>query len=183
MSTDSERYVVVYETGDRYWRLSSPEENQGGENTGADLATATDQAHRCPEQNLDERATRYFVAHVSEYEQARDAERYEKAWPDHCVSCNGHGGHPDYYDPSPVGVSLGSGSFVEWESCPECLERWRCPRCGGGVISEVYWDEGLPAICDGCGYIEGTTGGHPGWPDMRATDEALEASSRLDSPY
>jgi hypothetical protein len=49
---------------------------------------------------------------------------------------------------------------LDFEPCPECLEKGKCPRCGGGVISEAYWDVDHFANCDNCGYIETMTSGY-----------------------
>lgn len=87
--------------------------------------------------------------------------RYAQAWPDHCRTCNGEGGFSTSFDPSPAGVSLSSGSMMEYDPCTNCLERSKCPRCAGGVIAETYWDHGEEAICENCGYIEGRTRGRP----------------------
>lgn len=75
---------------------------------------------------------------------------YQERWPNHCGRCDGWGGFP-FHD-SDTGYS---GA----DPCPECLERNRCPRCGGGIIAEAYWDASQYAVCDNCGYIESKTRG------------------------
>ncbi len=107
-----------------------------------------------------------YEAHYAE------ATRYEEAWPNYCYECNGYGYHVDYYDPSPAGVSLGSGTLMETHPCGHCIERdynrpeWtpRCPRCAGGIVTDPdYADD--PITCYNCGFRDGVTLGHPGWPE------------------
>lgn len=81
-----------------------------------------------------------------------EALRYAKAWPNCCTQCTGWGGF--------VWHDLDSG-YQEFDPCPKCLEKGTCPRCGGGVISEAYWDAGHYTNCDNCGFIEATTPGAP----------------------
>jgi hypothetical protein len=62
--------------------------------------------------------------------------RYEErlaAWnekhPNHCRTCGGWGGHEYYENQSP----LGSGQvwlMRNWDTCPDCLDKGRCPICG-----------------------------------------------------
>ena len=82
----------------------------------------------------------------------REERAYRERWPNHCGRCSGWGGFP-YYD-SDTGDQ---GA----DPCHQCVERGRCPRCGGGIIAEAYWDAGHWAVCDNCGFVEGTTRGHP----------------------
>lgn len=65
-----------------------------------------------------------------ELQKMEDRKLYEQAWPHHCRNCEGWGGHYGSFDPSPAGVSLSSGSLVEVDPCPECVEKSVCPRCG-----------------------------------------------------
>ena len=60
-------------------------------------------------------------------------EEYVKQWPNYCRRCNGWGGFGSTYDPSPAGVSLGSGSMEDFDPCPDCGEKNLCSRCGWGV--------------------------------------------------
>lgn len=64
---------------------------------------------------------------------------YDNEWPDHCKACDGAGKFEDTYDPSPAGVSLGSGTITDVAICDECVQDFpmRCPRCGG---TWVYGD-------------------------------------------
>jgi hypothetical protein len=55
---------------------------------------------------------------------------YIKENPNYCKNCEGWGGFASTYDPSPPGVSLGSGSMQDWDACPECTDAGICPRCG-----------------------------------------------------
>lgn len=73
-------------------------------------------------------------------------------WPNACSRCGGYGGGM-WYDRET--------GFQDYDPCPACLEDGHCPRCGGGVISETYWDAGLRAVCDSCGFIESATPGEP----------------------
>lgn len=70
-------------------------------------------------------------------------------WNDYCTTCNGLGGSVYYYDPSPAGISLGSGWMEDFNPCPDCLEQGKCPRCG--VVSENgFADES--GECPKCGW-------------------------------
>ena len=81
-----------------------------------------------------------------------ESRRYDEQWPDHCPRCGGWGGHT-WYD-SDTGLQ-------DYDPCPECVEQGKCPRCGGGIIAETYWDAGHFAVCDNCSWIEATTPGEP----------------------
>lgn len=55
---------------------------------------------------------------------------YERLWPNYCHICHGEGQFTSQYDPSPPGISLGSGYMVDYEPCEWCTEIGKCPRCG-----------------------------------------------------
>jgi hypothetical protein len=57
----------------------------------------------------------------AEYEHKKS--EYESRWPNYCRNCNGDGGFYSTYDPSPAGVSLGSGFMVDFDTCPSALTR------------------------------------------------------------
>jgi hypothetical protein len=78
--------------------------------------------------------------------------RWSEHWPYACERCGGWGGF-SFYDHDT--------GYQGYDPCPDCLERGYCPRCGGGVITEAYWDAGHVAICDNCSYVEATTPGEP----------------------
>jgi len=54
---------------------------------------------------------------------------YAIAHPRFCRECHGNGFLIDTYDPSPHGVSLGSGSLDAFETCHDCVDANKCPRC------------------------------------------------------
>lgn len=85
-------------------------------------------------------------------------EAYQKEWPNHCTTCEGWGIFEFSYDPSPAGVSLGSGSMRDAEPCTDCYELGVCPRCGGAFPQDLL-EEGTP--CPHCGFHEGTPGMPP----------------------
>lgn len=82
------------------------------------------------------------------------------AWPNHCDACEGQGGRSWSYDPSPAGVALSAGSFLEVEPCSECAEKGLCARCGERMPENVS-EEGLP--CPACGWRFGE--GAPAMPE------------------
>ena len=82
---------------------------------------------------------------------------YAQRWPNHCTDCEGWGGHSSSYDPSPAGVSLGGGSFTEFDPCETCYCKGNCPRCGGPMADgQELFDEDTP--CPSCGFKEGDAG-------------------------
>ncbi len=82
-------------------------------------------------------------------------------WPHHCKKCDGWGGFYSSYDPSPAGVSLGSGSMQDYDPCPACYDQGVCPRCGREFDVEEVEDNDLP--CPHCGItFDGSTDGLPG---------------------
>lgn len=105
-------------------------------------------------------------------------EAYKAQWPDHCPDCEGWGGHTSSFDPSPDGVSLGSGSYQEFDPCETCYCKGKCPRCGsqmadgqevyflgqflafpGDSLTMLLFNEDTP--CPSCGFTEGTDGMQP----------------------
>lgn len=82
---------------------------------------------------------------------------YAQRWPNHCPDCEGWGGHLGSYDPSPAGVSLGSGSFTEFDPCESCYCKGACPRCGASMgDGQELFDNDTP--CLSCGFKEGDEG-------------------------
>jgi len=73
---------------------------------------------------------------------------YALQWPDHCQACGGWGGSFYHYDPSPAGISLGSGYMTDCDPCQVCSENGRCPRCNAESLN----DENEYASCDQCGW-------------------------------
>jgi len=59
----------------------------------------------------------------------RELERFETLYPHYCRPCGAVGGFYSTYDPSPAGVSLGSGYLTDFDPCSHCIEEGRCPRC------------------------------------------------------
>lgn len=94
----------------------------------------------------------------------REVKQYQTKWPNHCKKCNGWGGFYVRYDPSPAGISLGSGYMTDFDLCLECLEKDVCPRCGKGikVMEGEYFDT---FRCENCGFEEGKTYGLPEEPE------------------
>jgi hypothetical protein len=75
-------------------------------------------------------------------------QKYAETYPNYCKVCSGCGGSSYSYDPSPSGVSLGSGSMEDFEPCEHCVMQGNCPRCGS-----LIWDmseEGF-FVCPVCG--------------------------------
>lgn len=62
------------------------------------------------------------------------------------------------WDPSPAGVSLSAGTMEEFEPCPDCADKFRCPRCGERSFFEtiddveVGIDDFNDAKCHNCGW-------------------------------
>lgn len=56
--------------------------------------------------------------------------RFTHQYPDYCTNCNGQGIFYTQYDPSPAGVSLGSGYMTDVDLCPRCVNNMLCPWCG-----------------------------------------------------
>lgn len=92
------------------------------------------------------------IARQAELEK-RQAE-YRAKWPNFCETCNAEGGIGYDYDPSPAGLSLGSGHMTDYDPCPDCVEKGICPRYGKEVWTEEDWESGDPVICPGCGWYK-----------------------------
>jgi hypothetical protein len=84
--------------------------------------------------------------------QAQD-QIYREKYPNFCRSCNGNGRITESYDPSPDGVSMGSGSLSLTDPCSDCTEVGICPRCG----RDAFFGEGP---CMHCGW-DYDMGGRP----------------------
>ena len=76
-------------------------------------------------------------------------QEYAAKWPGYCKKCEGCGAFSTQYDPSPAGVSLGPGSMMDCDPCPECAEKELCPRCGGPM---PYDDDQPDKPCASCGW-------------------------------
>ncbi len=93
----------------------------------------------------------------SQAETKTKRENYAKEWPNHCTDCEGWGGHSSSYDPSPAGVSLGGGSYQEFDPCETCYCKGKCPRCGALMADgQELFDKDTP--CLSCDFTEGTDG-------------------------
>lgn len=88
---------------------------------------------------------------------------FEAKYPNYCQFCGGHGGHISYYDPSPAGMSLGSGWMLDYEPCPECIEKGICPRCGAKFDGDPECDDF--DVCDECGFSAETPDDAPEEPE------------------
>lgn len=84
--------------------------------------------------------------------------KYDEAvakYPDACGDCGGVGLLISTYDPSPAGVSLGSGWVHDVDLCPNCLEDGKCPHCAQKTIEEYEGDDGCYHYrCTACGWDE-----------------------------
>lgn len=95
--------------------------------------------------------TNECIAGTAKSDQSRLA--WFQQWPYYCTNCNGDGMFVDYYDPSPPGISLGSGYMTDIEMCEKCTNHGYCPRCG--VLSWPIDDEDdeIPETpCPNCGW-------------------------------
>jgi hypothetical protein len=88
----------------------------------------------------------------------KDLAEFNARHPNHCQKCGGWGGHYGLYDPSPAGVSLGSGYMVDFDPC-ECVNNSICPRCGqkSESVQEAV-ETGVDIKCSLCGWKEGDVG-------------------------
>src|SRR5258706_16046271 len=75
---------------------------------------------------------------------------WKQQWPDHCTNCYGAGQFCSQYDPSPAGISLGSGFFTECDPCEHCTARGTCPRCGKQAWTVNEDDEVPETPCPHC---------------------------------
>jgi hypothetical protein len=105
---------------------------------------------------------------------------YVAQWPDYCQHCDGFGELRYSYDPSPAGVSLGSGHMEDADPCPVCIETGHCPRCGKHVPGWEFDSLEGNETCPFCGWnLES-----PGCPleydecdcDNRDAEDVLERS-------
>jgi hypothetical protein len=84
---------------------------------------------------------------------------WASAWPDHCRHCEGQGQFESYFDPSPVGLSLGSGYYLDVEPCEQCTAVGKCARCGQQTWTtedleqlELANDTSVMSPCSFCGW-------------------------------
>lgn len=80
---------------------------------------------------------------------------FKEGWPDFCQKCNGWGiieGPPDMVPYGSTWVPLpGTGH----DSCPDCLEQYKCPRCGREQPDEHCYDNWSDdCVCFYCGWRE-----------------------------
>lgn len=96
---------------------------------------------------------------------------YFRKWPNHCSECRGWGGFFSTYDPSPAGVSLGSGFYEDFDPCVMCVEDGTCPRCAG-ILEDI---ENFELPCPHCGFeFDGSTDGQP--PDFECHCDQVQES-------
>lgn len=81
------------------------------------------------------------------------------AWPNTCRKCFGWGYHEYRHDPSPQGVSLGSGYMTDADPC-RCIEQGCCPRCGEQAWLDSDFDRN-PVTCPFCDWREDAPEGMP----------------------
>lgn len=72
--------------------------------------------------------TKACLKATAEYQESMA--KWKEQWPNYCRNCNSQGGLCYQFDPSPAGVSLGSGYMMGCDPCSECTENGRCARCG-----------------------------------------------------
>lgn len=91
----------------------------------------------------------------------KEREAWLDQWrPTYHAPCNGSGILYGTYDPSPAGVSLGSGYFVDEEPCT-CVQDGICPRCGGKELLPTVNEWGETewyGPCKKCGWTYGQIG-------------------------
>jgi len=75
--------------------------------------------------------------------------RFLTKHPDHCKHCMGWGGKASTYDPSPAGVSLGAGSFSDFDPCEHCAGK--CPICADPLDDDEEY-------CTNCDTTRGQDG-------------------------
>lgn len=97
-----------------------------------------------------------------------EQEEFRQRWPKYCRVCGAAGEQCDSYDPSPSGVSLGSGSIEDCYPCEgnirprrgdpgpllvplrPCTEEGFCPRCEApALVSDGEYDR---CLCIHCGW-------------------------------
>jgi len=104
---------------------------------------------------------------------------YKQQWPGYCTHCRGWGAFITNFDPSPAGVSLGSGTMQDVDMCPHCLERNRCPRCGEFNIA--WSDETFETdTCHHCGWSMEHPDGLPEPPECMCWGYCEKCGTWLD---
>lgn len=110
------------------------------------------------------------IEHTPECRDAIDQRNLEIAtyvtdWPDYCRRCQGWGGSHSTYDPSPAGVALGPGTMDDFDTCPDCIDKGLCPRCGESLstgASMVAILDAPPLLrCPACKWTDEETPGCP----------------------
>ena len=98
-----------------------------------------------------------------------------------CHKCQGWGGSESQYDPSPAGISLGSGgTMTDVELCDECTENGRCARCGRQILNEKELNAGKEiGVCPFCGFEYGDSG-YPVIPECYCWEDEALISAGLD---
>jgi hypothetical protein len=90
---------------------------------------------------------------------------FEEKYPNYCKKCDGWGGKWERYDPSPAGVSLGSGYMEDFEPCEDCIDALplKCPRCGFPYLRWVIQQrQGINfSPCPRCNWSEEDPDGIP----------------------
>ena len=85
----------------------------------------------------------------------KEVAEFEKKHPGYCRACRGHGGSWYRYDPSPRGVSLSPGYMEDFSECTECIEKGKCPWCGG-KLDEKALENGDLICASKCGWVNDT---------------------------
>lgn len=106
------------------------------------------------------------IVHTPECQGYNDARKAEIAawtdhWPDYCKRCGGWGGFASTSD---------HGTIVEFDTCPDCIDKGLCPRCGQELIigPDVRAHPGLESIttlCPACRWRDDDTLGCPEPPE------------------
>jgi hypothetical protein len=115
------------------------------------------------------------ITHAPECQARLDARKAEiaawiAAWPNHCKRCGGWGGFASTYDPSPSGVTLGHGVMHDFDTCPDCIDKGLCPRCGkeltiGPNVRAHPGLESITTLCPACRWQDNETLGCPEPPE------------------
>jgi hypothetical protein len=86
--------------------------------------------------------TKYCKENFRKFEEFR--KQWIKKWPNYCQKCGGWGGFEGYQS---VPYGMGSTSMPVFDTCDECIERGKCPRCGKYTFKQDDRE-----LCRNCGF-------------------------------
>ena len=98
-------------------------------------------------------------------------DQYKQKWPNYCTHCSGWGGFYSRFDPSPKGVSLGSGYMEDFDSCRFCVDEYKCPQC---ATKNDQWKDGEDLTCKECSWTNELAEGLPSEPECRCEEFCSE---------